>query len=142
MFSGSNGSQEETVIAEGLKIEGKVTADGLVRVKGQVIGDVRCTKLEVADRAVINGTVTADTVVVDGTVEGPIRGSDVVLKSNARVTGDIHHTSLTIEKGAMFDGRSKQVDPAEMKTPKKSSEKMSLASAKEEADWGKGGAAA
>ena len=52
-------------------------------------------------------------VVVDGLVEGPIRGDDVVLKSQAHVTGDIHHTSLTIEKGAIFDGRSKQAMPKE-----------------------------
>jgi len=47
-------------------------------------------------------------VVVDGRVEGPIQGGDVVLKSRAHVVGDIHHQSLTIEKGAYFDGRAAQ----------------------------------
>jgi hypothetical protein len=47
-------------------------------------------------------------VVVDGTVEGPIQGGDVILKSQAHVVGDIHHRSLAIEKGAFFDGRSVQ----------------------------------
>jgi cytoskeletal protein CcmA (bactofilin family) len=47
-------------------------------------------------------------VVVNGKVEGPIQGGDVVLKSQAHVVGDIHHQSLTIEKGAYFDGRAKQ----------------------------------
>jgi cytoskeletal protein CcmA (bactofilin family) len=47
-------------------------------------------------------------VVVDGRVEGPIQGGDVVLKSQANVVGDIHHQSLTIEKGAYFEGRSVQ----------------------------------
>lgn len=109
MFNSSNsGSNEETVIAEGLKIEGKVTADGLVRVNGKVLGDLHCASLIISDRAQITGTVVAQSVVVDGLVEGPIRGEDVVLKSQAHVTGDIHHTSLTIEKGAVFDGRSKQ----------------------------------
>jgi len=45
-------------------------------------------------------------VVVDGTVEGPIQGSDVILKSQAHVVGDIQHQSLSIESGAFFDGRS------------------------------------
>jgi cytoskeletal protein CcmA (bactofilin family) len=48
-------------------------------------------------------------VVVDGKVEGPIQGGDVVLKSQAHVLGDVHHQSLSIESGAFFDGRSVHV---------------------------------
>jgi Polymer-forming cytoskeletal len=46
----------------------------------------------------VTGTVAAERVVVDGKVEGPIQGRDVVLKSQAHVVGDIHHQSLAIEK--------------------------------------------
>jgi cytoskeletal protein CcmA (bactofilin family) len=52
---------------------------------------------------------TSERVVVDGTVEGPIHGGDVILKSQAHVVGDIHHQSLAIESGAFFDGRSVQI---------------------------------
>ena len=133
MFSNTN---EETVIAEGLKIEGTVTADGLVRVHGKVIGDLRCTSLVISRKAEITGTVTADDVEVDGTVDGPIRASDVVLQSQAHVTGDIHHTSLSIEKGAIFEGRSKQSDMAnkKKKTPvRKAAVKKSLDAANDDA---------
>jgi cytoskeletal protein CcmA (bactofilin family) len=57
----------------------------------------------------VTGTVTAERVVVDGTVEGPIQGGEVILKSQAHVVGDIHHQSLAIESGAFFDGRSMQI---------------------------------
>ena len=53
--------------------------------------------------------VAAERVVVDGKVEGPIQGGEVILKSQAHVVGDIHHQSLAIESGAYFDGRSVQV---------------------------------
>ena len=43
---------------------------------------------------------------VNGRVEGPIRGGEVLLKSHAHVVGDIQHSSLAVEKGAFFDGRS------------------------------------
>ena len=46
---------------------------------------------------------------VDGKVEGPIQGGEVILKSQAHVVGDIHHQSLAIERGAYFDGRSVQI---------------------------------
>jgi cytoskeletal protein CcmA (bactofilin family) len=45
---------------------------------------------------------------VDGKVEGPIQGGEIVLKSRAQVVGDIHHQSLVIESGALFNGRSVQ----------------------------------
>jgi cytoskeletal protein CcmA (bactofilin family) len=45
-------------------------------------------------------------VVVDGNVDGPIEGAEVVLKSRAHVVGDVHHKSLSVESGAYFDGRS------------------------------------
>lgn len=100
--------QQGTVIAEGLKIVGSVTAEGLVQVNGQIEGELRCTSLVISRGARVNGTVAADRVIVDGTVEGPIQGDDVVLKPHAHVVGDIHHRSLAIEKGAFFDGRSLQ----------------------------------
>jgi cytoskeletal protein CcmA (bactofilin family) len=95
-----------TIIAEGLKIVGSVTAEGLVEVNGHIEGDLHCTSLVVSPKASLIGGVEADHVVVDGRVEGPIRGGAVVLKSRAHVVGDIQHNSLAIESGAYFDGRS------------------------------------
>jgi cytoskeletal protein CcmA (bactofilin family) len=107
--------QKGTTIAEGLKITGSVTAEGLVEVNGQIDGDLSCTSLFVSPKASITGGVQANRVVVDGKVEGPIRGVDVLLKSHAHVTGDIEHETLAVEKGAVFDGRSVRA-PAKVRT--------------------------
>jgi cytoskeletal protein CcmA (bactofilin family) len=95
-----------TIIAEGLKIVGSVTAEGLVEVNGHIDGDLHCTALVVSPKASICGGIEADRVVVNGRVEGPIRGGEVLLKKRAHVIGDIQHQSLAIESGAYFDGRS------------------------------------
>jgi cytoskeletal protein CcmA (bactofilin family) len=100
--------KQGTVIAEGLRIVGSVTAEGLVEVNGQVEGELHCTSLIISRKAQVTGTIQAERVVVDGRVEGPIQGGDVVLKSQAHVVGDIYHRSLSIERGAFFDGRSVQ----------------------------------
>lgn len=97
-----------TVIAKGLKIVGIVAAEGLVEVNGQIEGELRCSSLVIARGAHVTGTIAAERVVVDGKVEGPIHGGEVLLKSQAYVVGDIHHKSLAIEKGAYFEGRSMQ----------------------------------
>lgn len=101
MFPARHGG---TVISEGLRVEGNVTSQGLVEVHGQIFGDMNCTSIVIGQNAEIKGTIAADEVVVDGRVEGPIHGVDVVLKSKANVKGSIHHRSLVIEKGAQFEG--------------------------------------
>jgi cytoskeletal protein CcmA (bactofilin family) len=103
-----------TVIAEGLKIVGSVTAEGLVEVNGQIEGDLHCTSLVVSPKAWIKGRVRAERVVVNGRVQGPINGREVVLKSCAKVAGDIESESLAIERGAHFEGRSRRASEANM----------------------------
>jgi Polymer-forming cytoskeletal len=46
-----------TVIGEGLRIIGNVSADGAVQVNGQIDGDLNCTSITVSPRALINGAV-------------------------------------------------------------------------------------
>jgi Polymer-forming cytoskeletal len=58
-----------TVIAEGLKIVGGVTAEGLVEVNGQVDGELHCSSLILSRKAHVTGSITAERVVVDGSVE-------------------------------------------------------------------------
>jgi cytoskeletal protein CcmA (bactofilin family) len=112
--------RDATLIAEGLKIAGSVEAEGSVELHGKIEGELHCTSLHVAEKGQINGKIVAEDVTVNGTVEGPIYGTDVKLEPNARVTGDVHHESFAIEKGAFFDGRSKQKDkPSKEKLAKK-----------------------
>lgn len=116
--------RNRTVIAEGLKIMGSVTAEGLVEVNGQVDGELHCTSLIISRKAHVTGAITADRVVVDGRVEGPIQGGEVVLKSQAHVVGDVHHQSLAIERGAYFEGRSVQAHGANGQQPDRAGKKL------------------
>ena len=120
MFGSRSG---RTVIGDGLKIVGNVTAEGLIEVNGQIEGDLQCTSLIVSPKAQIVGSITAERVVVNGRVEGPIQGGDVVLKSQAHVIDDIRHQSLTIEKGAYFDGRASQAHGANGQQPERATKK-------------------
>jgi cytoskeletal protein CcmA (bactofilin family) len=109
-----------TVIGEGLRIIGNVSADGAIQVNGRIEGDLDCTSITVSPKALINGRVNARSVVVNGKIDGPIVGEDVVLKSKAFVTGDIQAQSLSIERGAHFEGCSLRPDVTnlrQMETP-------------------------
>lgn len=101
--------RRRTRIAEKLKIVGSLTAEGAIEVNGNLEGDLTCASLDVSRKAYIRGSVQADRVVVNGRIEGPIRGRVVVLRSRAHVVGDIMAKTLSIEKGAFFDGRSASI---------------------------------
>jgi cytoskeletal protein CcmA (bactofilin family) len=128
-----------TVIAEGLRIVGSVTAEGLVEVNGQVEGDLHCTSLVVSPKAYITGGIQAERVVVNGKVQGPIHSREVVLKSHAVVVGDVEAESLSIESGAYFEGRSLRTKgsnvPSEQPGPRMEIARAASLSASDRGTW-------
>jgi cytoskeletal protein CcmA (bactofilin family) len=126
--------EKATVIADGLRIEGNVYADGDVELNGLVEGEVHCKSLTISPAGRVEGKVMAEVVRANGAVVGPIHGKQVVLEPKADVTGDVHHESLAISEGAFFSGRSVQKGEA-VKAKQEASE------AKAKAAKGKNGAA-
>jgi cytoskeletal protein CcmA (bactofilin family) len=107
------GRRRSSIVGRGLQVVGKVTAEGLVKVYGQIDGELRCASLIVSRNGYVKGKITAEKAIIDGKVEGPIEAADVILKSRAHVVGDIHHRSLHLEQGAYFEGRSMQTHGGE-----------------------------
>jgi cytoskeletal protein CcmA (bactofilin family) len=113
-----------TIIGEGLKVVGNVTADGRVEIYGRLDGEVQCKSLLLSRKAQLVGAVTAEHATINGKVEGPIHAAHVTLKSRAHVVGDIHHQSLSIKKGAHFEGRSVQTSKEKQALPEKAWKKL------------------
>ena len=106
----SDGSVSRSVIDKDLIIVGNAFSKGEITVNGDFEGDIRCSVLKVGQRAVVTGNLYADEIVVSGDVAGAVHGKRVVLQGTSRITGDIHHDSLSIEQGAVFKGVSHQRD--------------------------------
>lgn len=100
-------SHPASSISEELVINGNVQSKGDLHLKGHVQGDVQCHALLVAERAQINGNVTAEEVVIQGTVVGAVKAFGVVLQAKSYLEGDVLCHTLTIEQGAVFEGRSR-----------------------------------
>jgi len=104
-----NGNPEDiTIISNGVKLEGKITSDGSVRVDGDVQGDVICKgNVTVGEMGEVNGQINADVITIGGKVNGSVNAKDkLVLESKANLKGDIFTKILVIEAGAKFDGKS------------------------------------
>ncbi len=99
-----------SVIGEDLSVEGNVISKGEVQVEGEIKGDIHCASLVIGDKALIEGGVVADDVIVRGRVVGTVRGQRVTLQSTSHVEGDIFHQSLAIEQGSYFEGKSRRSD--------------------------------
>ena len=109
----------KSVIGNDLKIIGqglKIISQGTLQVDGEIEGDVGGVEVIIGERGKVTGTVAADRVIVRGTISGVIRGSTVTLQSSSNVQGDVHHMSLAIEQGAMFEGRCRRpTDASELR---------------------------
>ena len=99
---------EQMVISKDLKFAGrqvKIVSQGKLRIDCEFEGDVTRAEVIVGERGKVRGTVAGESVIVLGKIIGGIRGKAVDLRSSAHVEGDIHHTSLSVEKGAEITGR-------------------------------------
>jgi cytoskeletal protein CcmA (bactofilin family) len=109
----------KSVIGNDLKIIGqglKIISQGTLQVDGEIEGDVGGVEVIIGERGKVTGTVAAERVIVRGTISGVIRGATVTLQSSSNVQGDVHHMSLAIEQGAMFEGRCRRpTDASELR---------------------------
>jgi len=97
-----------SIIGSDLTISGSLICKGEVQVDGNVEGDIEGSNVVVGENATITGGISADEVVIRGHVIGSVHGRRVMLQTTSQVEGDIFHQSLSIEQGAMFEGKSRR----------------------------------
>ena len=104
-----NGDVEDTtVISSGMKVEGKVSSSGSIRLDGTVQGDIDCQgNVNIGEQGKVYGKVDGLSITIGGKVEGEIKAKEkIILESKANLKGDIFTKILVVESGARFDGKS------------------------------------
>ncbi|RPH72921.1 MAG: polymer-forming cytoskeletal protein [Myxococcaceae bacterium] len=96
-----------TVIGPSILINGKLTGDEDLTVRGRVEGELSLTKtLIVEPSGVVKANVTVKNAVVSGVVVGNIQATESVeLTQEGRMVGDIRAPRVIIIDGASFRGR-------------------------------------
>jgi cytoskeletal protein CcmA (bactofilin family) len=107
--AGSN----DLVLGRGVRLEGKLTFAGTVRIDATFVGSIVTNDvLVVGETARIDANITCGTIIVHGEVNGNIQAkTGVEIHRGAKVQGDVETPSLMVEKGAFFQGASR-MDPA------------------------------
>lgn len=100
-------ASDETIIAKGMAVLGRLCGNGMLRVAGSVEGAIEIAGVVViAATGVVKGPIHADTVYVAGCVEGNIFAKDLLqLEMTGELNGNIMTESLLIYDGGQLSGR-------------------------------------
>ncbi|MDP3985162.1 MAG: polymer-forming cytoskeletal protein [bacterium] len=101
------GGIQDTVIAQGVKVEGDFVCEGTITVQGEVHGTVRTERdLQVGEQARIVADVWAQNAIISGEVQGNMKIAErLELTPTSKVNGDIEVKTLVIAPGAVLNGR-------------------------------------
>jgi cytoskeletal protein CcmA (bactofilin family) len=94
-----------SVIGSDVVIRGNIEANNELHIDGTVEGDIVCAALIQGENSRVEGGITADNARLSGTIKGTVNVRDLVVLRSARVEGDVHYETLTIEQGANVSGR-------------------------------------
>ena len=108
----------DTLIGRSASIQGDIEFSGGLHIDGRVAGNVRvapggAAALSISEHGVVEGSVEAPQVVLNGTVKGDIVAAErVVLGAKARVLGDVRYGVIEMALGAEITGRLIPASPA------------------------------
>jgi len=104
-----------TLLGEDARIEGHLDFAGTLRLDGKIEGTLTGRKgtLVVGEKAVLKADITVKNAVVMGTVTGSLEALEKIeLYPPAKIDGDITAPKVTIESGAILNGKCAESAPA------------------------------
>ena len=107
----------ETLIGAATVVEGDLRFKGGLRIDGEVRGSVVAIEgapsmLVLSARARVVGAVHAASVVVNGTIEGPVQADELLeVQPEARIRGNVRYRAIEIHQGAAVEGTLAQIEP-------------------------------
>lgn len=108
----------KSLIAQGSRIEGNLKFTDGLRVDGECFCNITANSdspsmLVISEQAVVFGEISADHVIINGTVRGPVHAKELLeLQPKARIEGDVHYRALEMHQGAVIAGQLKPLEAA------------------------------
>lgn len=96
-----------TVLGPEASFKGELTLRGAAKILGEFDGSITAAgEVHVGASSVCQATIEADSILVDGTVNGDLIARErLQLTNKARVQGDVSAAALIVAEGASFVGR-------------------------------------
>ena len=115
MFNKKKQPPIKSLIAGGSQIDGNIAFSDGLRVDGAINGCVRAREdsasiLVISESATVVGEVTADHIIINGTVKGPVNANQMLeLQPRARIEGDVRYVALEMHQGALITGQLRPI---------------------------------
>ena len=95
-----------SIIGTGMRVVGDISADGVVKIEGTVVGTVQAAKqVLVAKGGEVEGDVVSREAIIGGEVRGGIYAEErVELQATSVVHGDVSTKKLFVQEGGEING--------------------------------------
>jgi cytoskeletal protein CcmA (bactofilin family) len=103
-----------SIVASGMRVQGELITDGVVKIEGTVVGSVRAEQqVLVAKGGIVEGDIYTQEAILGGEVRGAIYASQrVEVQATSVVHGDIATQRIMVHEGGEVNGRVKMGDPS------------------------------
>ena len=102
-----------SVIVVGMRIDGRLDTNGVIKVEGVVSGSIRAElQVLVAEGGIVEGDILTREAIIGGEVRGAIYADErVEVKASAQINGDITTKRILLQEGGEVYGNLKMEDP-------------------------------
>src|ERR1700704_4692450 len=104
--TGGDGISGLCIIGTGMRVVGDISAEGVVKIEGTVVGTVQAAKqVLVAKGGEVEGDVVSREAIIGGEVRGGIYAEErVELQATSVVHGDVSTKRLFVQEGGEING--------------------------------------
>ena len=107
MFSDQKFSS--SILANSFSLKGSISCKGELQIDGRINGNLNGEKVILGPESVMDGTLTADEIIISGKFKGKIKGKSIRLDAGAYVDAEITYEVLAIESGSSINGIVKKI---------------------------------
>ena len=102
-----NSNEIGTIIGPSVKVEGNFKGEGNITIDGIVQGSLKTNHdLKIGPSAKIKAEVEANNLFLAGEIRGNIKVKEkTLLKNTARILGNLETKNLSVEEGAIINGK-------------------------------------
>src|SRR2546426_10568232 len=95
-----------SIIGAGMRVEGDIVAEGVVKIEGTVVGTVRAGRqVLVAKGGEVEGDVITKEAIIGGEVRGSVRAEErIEIQAASVVHGDLASRRLQVQEGGEING--------------------------------------
>jgi len=88
-----------------ITVTGVLDTEGELQIHGSVVGRINAERLVLCRHGQVEGDIVAKDVRIGGRLNGRVFALNVTLDDTADVSGRIFHNTVTVARGARFEGR-------------------------------------